>query len=206
MTVSTTTAKSGKINLYIDGEFRFSVPASLWFEMTLRDGDETNEEELAALQEAADSVFAYDSALRLLSQRAHSEKELFDKLRRRFRTAAARQAVDKCRTLGLLNDEQFAALLADELVRRKHYAPKRVENELMERGIDRHIAQSAAQSLDIDEKISIIDIIEKLCPVDMHPDEKQKKRIINRLLRLGYAPHDVFDAVENMGWNNTDFE
>lgn len=206
MILSTTTAKSGKINLYIDGDFRFSVPASLWFEMTLRDGDEINEEELAALQEAADSVFAYDSALRLLSQRAHSEKELFEKLRQKYKTAAARQAVDKCRALGLLNDEQFASLLADELVRRKHYAPKRVENELIERGIDRQIAQSAAQSLDIDEKISIIDIIDKLCPAETRPDEKQKKRIINRLLRLGYAPHDVFDAVEAKGWNTADYE
>lgn len=204
MTVTTTTAKSGKINLYIDGEFRFSVPPSVWFGCTLRDGDETDEEELAALQEAADSVFAYDNALRLLSQRAHSEKELYEKLRRKYKTAAARDAIGKCRRAGLLDDEQFAVLLADELVRRKHYAPKRVENELLARGIDRHIAQSTAQSLDIDEKISMIDIIEKLCPPESVPDEKTKKRIINRLLRLGYAPHDVFDTVEAMGWNNED--
>ncbi len=205
MTVSTTTAKSGKINLYIDGEFRFSVPASLWFESTVRDGDEITEEELAALQEAADSVFAYDAALRLLSIRAHSEKELYDKLRRKYRAASARAAIEKCRSHGFLNDEKFASLLADELVRRKHFAPKRVENELIARGVDRHIAQSAAESLDIDEKISMIDIIDKLCPADGRPDEKTKKRIVNRLLRLGYAPHDVFDAVESMGWNE-DFE
>ena len=97
-------------------------------------------------------------------------------------------------------------MLADELVRRKHYAPKRVENELISRGIDRHIAQSAAQTLDIDEKISIIDIIDKLCPQDTVPDAKTKKRIINRLLRLGYAPHDVFDTVEDLGWNEEDTE
>ena len=205
MIVSTTTAKSGKINIFADGEYRFSVPASLWFESTVRDGDEKDEEQLAALQEAADFVFAYDSALRLLSQRAHSEKELFDKLKRKYSLAPAKQAVEKCRDLGLLNDEKFADLLADELVRRKHYAPKRVENELMARGIDRHIAQSAAGSLDIDEKLSIMDIIEKLCPPGTKPDEKNKKRIINRLLRLGYAPHDVFDAVESLGWNTPDF-
>lgn len=205
MTVSTTTAKSGKINLYVDGEYRFSVPPTLWFAGSLRDGDEIAEEELAALQTAADSVFAYENALRLLSQRAHSEKELYDKLRRKYKSAAAKQAVEKCKAFGLLNDEQFADLLADELVRRKHFAPKRVENELIARGIDRHIAQTAAQSLDIDEKISIMNIIEKFCPADSRPDEKTKKRIINRLLRMGYAPHDVFDAVDALGWNE-DFE
>lgn len=206
MIISTTTAKSGKINIFTDGEFRFSVPASFWFENTVRDGDDIDEEQLAALQEAADFVFAYDSALRLLSQRAHSEKELYEKLKRKYKAAPAKQALEKCRELGLLNDAQFADLLADELVRRKHYAPKRVENELRARGIDRQIAQSAAQSLDIDEKLSIMDIIEKLCPADVKPDEKNKKRIINRLLRLGYAPHDVFDAVESLGWNTQDFE
>ncbi len=206
MIVSSTTAKSGKINIYTDGEYRFSVPASFWFEGTVRDGDEIDEAQLAALQEAADFVFACDSALRLLSQRAHSEKELYDKLKRKYKAAPARHAVEKCRDLGLLNDEKFADLLADELVRRKHYAPKRVENELMARGIDRHIAQSVAGSLDIDEKLSIMDIIEKLCPADGKPDEKNKKRIITRLLRLGYAPHDVFDAAEALGWNEQDFE
>ncbi len=205
MIVSTTTAKSGKINIFTDGEFRFSVPASFWFENTVRDGDEINEEQLAALQEAADFVFAYDSALRLLSQRAHSEKELYDKLKHKYKSAPARQAVEKCRDLGLLNDEKFAELLADELVRRKHFAPKRVENELISRGIDRHIAQTTAGSIDIDEKLSIMDIIEKLCPADGKPDAKTKKRIINRLFRLGYAPHDVFDTVESLGWNTQDF-
>ncbi len=205
MILSSTTAKSGKINIFTDGEFRFSVPASFWFESTVRDGDDIDEEQLAALQEAADFVFACDTALRLLSQRAHSEKELFDKLKRKYKTAPARHAVEKCRSLGLLNDEKFAELLADELVRRKHYAPKRVENELKARGIDRHIAQTAAGSLDIDEKLSIMDIIEKLCPADVKPDEKNKKRIINRLLRLGWAPHEVFDAVDALGWNDEDF-
>ena len=206
MTLSTTTAKSGKINIYTDGEYRFSVPASVWFDFTLRDGDEIEEQELAALQEAADSVFAYDNALRLLSQRAHSEQELFEKLKRKYKTACARQAIEKCKELGLLNDEEFARLLGDELVRRKHYAPKRIENELRSRGIDRQIAQTVAQSLDIDEKLSIMDIIEKLCPADGKPDDKTKKRIINRLLRMGYAPHDVFDTVESLCWETQDFE
>ena len=206
MILTTTTAKSGKINLYTDGEYRFSVPAEVWFANAYRDGNEIEEEELAALQTAADSVFAYENALRLLSMRAHSEKELTDKLKRKYKSAAAKQAVEKCRELGLIDDEKFAVMLADELVRRKHYAPKRVENELISRGIDRHIAQSAAQTLDIDEKISIIDIIDKLCPQDTVPDAKTKKRIINRLLRLGYAPHEVFDTVENWGWNEEDTE
>ena len=64
MILTTTTAKSGKINLYTDGEYRFSVPAEVWFANAYRDGDEIEEEELAALQTAADSVFAYEKKQR----------------------------------------------------------------------------------------------------------------------------------------------
>lgn len=200
MRITTTAQRSGKINLYADGDFRCSVPASLWFKGTLRDGDEVSEEELTALQEAAGSVFAYENALRYLSLRAHSEKELGDKLRRKYGAAAAKDAVEKCRALGLLDDEKFADLLARELSERKSYAPRRIEQELKSRGINRETAENTVRALDTDEKISMMDVIEKQTHGE-RPDEKGKGRLVNRLLRLGYAPHDIFDALSALGWD-----
>lgn len=186
MILSVEIAKSGKINLFVNEEFCFSLPAGLWYSLPFRDGAEITETELAELKAKADSFYAYESALRLLSNRAHGEKELETKLKMKYSAAAAHEAVQKCKDAGLIDDAVFARLFADELHRRKAFSAQRIIFELEKRGIDRNTAESAVFALDIDEDSAIIRMLEKL---NYSPgcSEKEKSRIIRRLLSLGYS-------------------
>lgn len=182
--------KNNKIKIYADGEFLFTVPAVIWYSSHFSEGDEVTEEELTALKNEADCSGAFDSAMRMLSLRAHSEYELKTKLKQKFPEEAVRHAIEKLRGLNLLDDEKFALMYAEELYRRKGFAPKRIAIELKNRGIDPATAENAVNSLDIDREIGIIKVIEKY-HLSESSTPKEKDRVIRRLLNMGYSFSDI---------------
>lgn len=190
MELGISTTKKNRISIYADGEFLFTVPAVIWYSSHLREGDEVTEKDLEELRRESDLACAFDSAMRMLSLRAHSEYELKIKLKQKFSEDAVVFAIDKLRNLKLLDDESFAFNYAEELYRRKGFAPKRIVLELKNRGIDAATAEKAVNSLDIDREIGIIKVIEKYhLTKDSTP--KERDRVIRRLLNMGYSFSDI---------------
>lgn len=198
MEISTTTAKSGRINIHADGEYLFTVPALIWYASPLSSKPYADEEELFALKALGEEHDAYEKALRLLSMRAHGEKELKRKLRQKYSEEASDSAIIKLTENGLIDDEKFAADLAEELSRRKSYSPERIKNELINRGIDRETAKNAANALDIDKKEGIINIINKL-HLPESPTKKDVDRLLRRLLTAGYTMSEIRDVISFSG-------
>lgn len=190
MELGISTTKKNRISIYADGEFLFTVPAVIWYSSRFREGDDVTEAELLELKNEADCFCAFDSAMRMLSLRAHSEYELKIKLKQKFSDEAVQFAMEKLRSLNLLDDEKFAFTYAEELYRRKGFAPKRIVIELKNRGIDADTAEKAVNSLDIDREIGIIKVIEKY-HLTSDSSQKERDRVIRRLLNMGYSFSDI---------------
>jgi regulatory protein len=76
-------------------------------------------------------------AFRLLTLRAHSEKELRAKLRAGgFADAIVERVIGRCRELGYLNDEDFARQRARVLAVGRLAGDRRIAFDLRERGIN----------------------------------------------------------------------
>ncbi len=190
MKISITPSKKNKIKIYADGEFKFTVESVIWYSSQLRDGDDASEEELSRLKMKSDHYEAFESGLRMLSLRAHSEWELEYKLKHKYPADAAASAVERLVSSGLIDDEKFALALASELYEKKRFAPQRILSELKNRGLSSEIAQNAVNSLDIDTKIGIIKVIEK-AGLTSESSPKEKNRIIRRLISMGYSYSEI---------------
>ena len=190
MKLGITKTKNNKIKIYADGEFLFTVPAALWYSSRFHEGDKVSQAELSELKNQADLSLCFDSAMRMLSLRAHSEYELRHKLSLKFPPEAVKAATERLHSLGLLDDEKFALLFAEELYEKKKYAPRRILVELKNRGISSQIAENAINGLDIDKEIGIIKVIEKY-KINEQSTPKEKDRVIRRLLNMGYSFSDI---------------
>ena len=190
MIIEAKQTKNGKIKIYADGEELFTVPAVIWYSSRFHDGDDAEMEELSELKAQGDSSCAFESGMRMLSLRAHSEYELRQKLRMKYPPDAVNSAIERLVASGLIDDEKFAFLLAEELHERKGFAPKRILMELKNRGISSALAENAVNSLDIDTKIGIINIIEKYSLTE-NSSRKEKDRVIRRLISMGYSFSDI---------------
>lgn len=195
MELTTTTTKQGRINVLADGEYQFTVPAFIWYASSLCGETEAGPEELEALRLLGQQSDAYEKALRLLGQRAHSEAELRRKLRQKYRGEATEAAIERLKENGLVDDVSFAQALAEELYRRKAYAPERIRMELLSRGVDAETAKNTANGLDINKKEGIIEIINKM-HLPERPTQKDVQRMLRRLLNAGYSMREIRDAVE----------
>lgn len=195
------TAKSGKknkIHIYIDGEYKLTVDDVFWFSCGYISGDELNEDELTAFEEAAGSRRAFNSALNSLDYRDHSAREMRQKLSRKFDSQYVDEAVEKLIELDLINDERYAELYARELFEHKKLGKMRIKSELRAKGISTETANDAVEKLFEEEEPDnvqrIVDIINKKYYNKMN-DEAGRKRVFSALIRMGYSFSDIREAM-----------
>ncbi|EKC48890.1 regulatory protein RecX, partial [human gut metagenome] len=156
MKLSFKDGRQGKIHIYVDDVYTLTVDDTFWFSEKWHKVNEINDEELADLTLSVNSRRAFLKGAELLSRRAHGKAELTRKLTQKYPRECAEQAADKLEKLGLINDGEFADMLAQELYTHRKYGVSRVKQELLRRGIDRALAEEAAERLDKDDLNRII--------------------------------------------------
>ena len=163
-------------------------------------GDELDDEELHALLQASAKHRAEEKALYLLEHRAHSKKELENKITRaEFDREAARSAVEHMEELGLLNDEDYARRLANELFTRKKFGARRVKQELHQKGIDDALIAAVMDEFSTERsetEENIRAILERKYPM-AREDEKVRRRAVAALQRYGYGFDEIFSVLNS---------
>ena len=172
------------VQLYLDGEAAVKLDAATAQEARLRVGMELDDEELHELLQKSDAARAKEKALYLLEHRPHAKRELERKLSRTVGEEAAQAAADRMEELGLVDDADYAARLAQELAR-KGYAFSRTVQELVRRGVDRELAQEAAREASPDPEEAIRRLIQRNYERRLG-DEEGRRQTAAGLQRLGY--------------------
>ncbi len=197
MRLSVTTAKSGRINIFADGEYRFTVPSDVWYSHSFHDGDEITEADLNELKKDGGLQLAYESAMRMLSLRSHSKNELKRKLNEKYSPEEVGSALKKCEDYGFINDFRFAENYARELFEYKHFAPARIKTELLKKGVGRDEIAAALESLSENEDLDggLNAALEKL-HLAYPLTEKDRQRVYRRLLGMGYSYGEIKRILE----------
>lgn len=182
------------VQLYLDGEPGPKIDEEVFVLSRLKPGMELSPEELEDLVERSDARRAKEKALYLLEHRAHSKRELTEKI---ARTAASRQAAqaaaDQLEELGLVDDRAYAQSFARELVVRKRYGLRRVEQELARKGIARELAQEVLAPYREDTQSAqenMAQVLQRRYP-QWREDPKVRRRAVAALQRLGYGYEEI---------------
>lgn len=180
--------------LYIDGEFVMNLDTRTLIENRFDVGREIDDDDLHEIINLSNERRAKEKALWLISYRDHSKKELTDKIRRTCDEESAEKAVERMEELGLVNDRVFAERYARKLLFTKHMSKTAASYELARKGIDRELADEILDSIDVDEREQIREVIEK--KYRNISDEKIKRRAFSALQRLGYRFDDIRAVLE----------
>ena len=187
-------AKKHLIDVEIDGDI-YKIDEEAFIASRLFTGSEISEAGLAALMYKSDLIRAKNKALWLLSHRDYSKKEMLGKLKPDFDADAAAEAIELLSECGMIDDERFARVYANDLVNLKGLSKRGVVMELIKKGIDRETAAIVAEETAIDETETIKEII-RVRYYNCLDDEKGKRRMFSGLARKGYSYNAVKHALE----------
>lgn len=186
--------RKGLSDLYIDGEFAIKIDTETFLVSKFSVGSQIDDQQLKELIESSNIKRAKEKALWLISYRDHSKKELESKVRNCSDKDSAKKAVEKLESVGLVNDEKFACNYAQQLLFVKHYSKKGARYKLIEKGIDRDLADSVLEEIDFDSQEHIRIIIEH--KYHNLSDEKTRRRAVSALQRKGYSWSDIKAVID----------
>ena len=189
--------KKGRVLVFLGDGACLKITEQELLDFGLRSGDELDEETLKRLKEAAGVSNTRAAAADLIGKRAMSRRDLERKLQEKGASETeARYAAEWLEAIGALNDVEYAAALV------RHYSgmgygPARVREKLYEKGVPRELWEDALEELPEDG--GQVDAFLRSKLRGRTPDEKEKRRLTNALLRRGFPWGEVKAAWRRLG-------
>ena len=198
-----------RVNVSVDGKYRFSLDITQVTELGIKVGKEYSEEELAELETESQFGKLYARALEYTLMRPHSAKEVRDYLWRKTRDTKVRvrdtnefrdkpgvsqdladRVYERLLARGHLNDEKFARYWVENRQQRKGISRRKLVAELRAKGVEQLLIEDAIQNSPREEKREIWKILEKR---RHRYDDEQK--LIAYLARQGFSYQVIRDAL-----------
>lgn len=197
-----------RVNISVDGVYRFSLDVFQLAELGLRNGNEYTEEELRELEVESQFGKLYARALEYTMVRPHSVKEVRDYLWRKTRItkyksrsgeikeragvsqAVADRVLERLVEKGYVNDESFARYWAENRHQRKGASQRKLAAELQAKGVAREVIEQAVTEAGRSDSDELQKIIAKKAS---RYDDPQK--LTQYLARQGFRYDDIARAL-----------
>ena len=189
--------KKDRVLVFLEGGDLLRVTEQELLVFGLRPGLELPEQLLAQVEQSAKRSEMKARGARLTGSRMLSKKQVMEHLTRKGGDRElAEDTAQWLEELGAVDESAYAAAIA------RHYAamgygPGRVREKLREKGVPRELWDEALETMpDPAEQIDRF-LQEKLR--GRTPDEKEKKRLSDALLRRGFGWGDVKAGLNRLG-------
>ena len=184
------------VNVFLDGSLAFSLGQELARDAGLEVGQELHPSQVQELLHQDLLRHARDHALRLLSYRPRSEREVRERLRRHpFPPEVVAQVAAQLRERGLVDDRTFSRFWRESRERFSPRSRRVIEGELRQKGVDPALAKEAASTLD-EEALCLQAARKKLPTLEALPPESRRKKLISFLRRRGFSWEVISRAVK----------
>jgi regulatory protein len=192
-----------RVNVHVDGEFRFALAQEILLRAALRTGDAVTEARICELESEDQRWKAREAALNLLSFRARSATELRRRLRRKeFPEEVVDACVDELVERGMVDDSAFAEMFVRDRVRFRPKGRRRMVQELRAKGVDAETADEAVGEVMEREEISELDLareaVSKWSRRQGEDPLRARRRLYGFLARRGFGGEVVRQILEEV--------
>ena len=138
---------------------------------------------------------AHSAAMRLISIKRRTKKEAFDLLvKKGYSEEEALEAAEYYSENGYIDDRDYARRYALDAYNIGGKGPKRIERELLEKGVANEDIYAALSNIEFDLTAQMQ---KKFANADIS-DLKQKQKIINHFLYKGFDTGAIFKSMDTL--------
>lgn len=201
--------KNGKrVNLYIDGKYRFSISRGTLTEFSLYEEKTINQKALDDIREF--DLMTYNCALAcdLITRRPRSEKEIVLYLGRKLRgneysDKLIKKIIKRLKKKGYIDDFQFASWWIRNRIAFKPRGKYLIKRELMMKGVKRQVIEETLVKEGPNQKQeyeTAMKLGEKKLRLleNEKDDDKKKKKFIGYIARKGFSIDLAFRVYKNL--------
>jgi regulatory protein len=174
-----------RYSIFVDGSYRFSLSTEQLTDSGLATGQDLSASELDNLDHSSKAGKALAAAYVLLSYRARSRQELVDRLARKgYDEATIETVLNRLSQSKLVDDGEFVRQWVAKPAS-KHRSLRRLDNELLSKGISSTELQAVMSELGTDhDRQAITVIIQK----------RLDKGVVDKQKLLGYLSRQGFQV------------
>lgn len=198
--ISSQQRDKNRVNVSVDGQYRFSLDILQLAELGVRVGKEYTETEMAQLEDESQFGKLYTRALEYALTRPRSQKEMRDYLYRKTRdtrtktgdikkgvsAALTDRVFDRLTSKGYISDEKFARFWIENRNVRKGSSMRKLAAELAAKGVERQTIEAFISETDRDDLDELRKVVAKK---SARYDDEQK--LIAYLARQGFSYDDI---------------
>lgn len=202
--ISVQARDKNRVNVSVDGKYRFSLDIAQVADLGIRVGKEYDENELIALEEESQFGKLYTRTLEYCFSRPHSRQEVRQYLYRktqpkRIKTGELKPGVSIALTervfnrldeRGYLNDETFARYWVENRQLRKGISVRKLQSELHAKSVDPVIIDTVLADTERSDEDELQKVIAKKA---RRYDDPQK--LMAYLARQGFSYDDIKAAL-----------
>jgi regulatory protein len=198
--------RPGRKNIYADGKFVAGVSTETLLKLGLRPGDDIGSDQLKAIQAAETVQSARNTALRFLSTRPRTEREMRSKLRaKEFSEDKIALVMQDLRQAGLLDDRAFARMYIRNALALRPAGPPVLRRRLFLLGVDRAIVDEAiagelttAGQAESARDLAAHFVARAKATRKTEAPEKLRARLTGFLARRGFAWETIRDVTNDV--------
>ncbi len=210
--ISSQVRNPDRVNISIDGKYRFSLDIFQVGELGVKIGKEYSEQELVELETESQFGKLYARALEYCLMRPHSAKEVRDYLWRKTRSTKTRnkktgeviqregvsqmvaeRVYDRLVTKGYIDDEKFARYWVENRNLTKGSSKRKLVAELRAKGVEQSIIDGALEKSSRSDNDELRKVLAKK---RTKYDDEQK--LIAYLARQGFSYDDIKSALSEL--------
>lgn len=196
-----TKLKSNKYNVEIDGlSVKLYDDVIVKFELLRK--KEIDEELFKEITEYNDRLEAYYKALKYISRKLRTEKEMVKYLEKEYSRSVVRETIERLKKDGYLDEKIYLKSYLSDQINLGSYGPNKIKKDLIKLGLNEEDVVEKLDSIDDDIWLGKIEkIVQKRISTNKsYGNNKLKEKILYDLSNQGYYKWMIEEVI-----NNNDF-
>ena len=184
---------NNRLSIYIDGKYSFTISEDDYISMNLYDNPVLTDDKIDYIKNTLNFREAKSLAVRYLSLKLRTEKEVKVKLQDEgYDSACIEQVIEELKSLGYINNKLYAQKYVFDRSKLKPLSKKLMKQELLAKGIPGDVADEVLDDWKIEDIVVAENLLKRKYGKYDLTDEKIWKKAYMFLLHRGFS-HDIIE-------------